>query len=159
MSKLLILFYTRTGNTEKLAGELAEGAREAGIEVELKKVQEATPEDILSCQGVAMGSPVYYGTMSAECKKFLDDSVRLHGQLKGKVGGAFSTSGNLGGGNETTVMDILKAWLIHGMIVPGDYQGDHYGTVAVGEPDKRASNNARRQGKILAGLIQKLTGE
>ena len=154
MSKLLVLYYSRTHNTEKLAQELAEGARSTGIEVIVKRVEEATPEEALEYDGIVMGSPVYYGSMSAECKKFLDESVRFHGKFKGKIGGAFATSANVGGGNETTIMDILKAWLIHGMIITGDHQGDHYGTVSIGAPDNRAVNNARRQGKILASFIK-----
>ena len=156
MSKILVLYYSRTHNTEKLAKDVAEGVESAGLEVVVKRVEEATPDEALDYDGIVMGSPVYYGTMSAECKKFLDDSVKFHGKFEGKVGGAFSTSGNLGGGNETTVMDIVKAWLIHGMIVPGDFRGDHYGTVSVGAPDDRASGNARRQGRILAELVKKL---
>jgi multimeric flavodoxin WrbA len=63
------------------------------------------------------GSPTYYGTMAWELKKLLDESVKFHGKLRGKVGGAFTSSANVGGGNETTVLDILKALLIHGMVV------------------------------------------
>jgi NAD(P)H dehydrogenase (quinone) len=110
--------------------------------VDVKKVQEVDPQQALDYQGIIMGSPVYYGTMSAECKKFIDESVKFHGKFKGKVGGAFASSANIGGGNETTIMDILKAWLIHGMIVAGDHQGDHYGSVAIGAPDQRAVKNA-----------------
>jgi NAD(P)H dehydrogenase (quinone) len=157
MAKLLILYYSRTGNTEKLAQEVAKGARSTGIEVTAKKVQDADPAEVLDYDGIAMGSPVYYGSMSAECKKFIDESVQYHGKFKGKIGGAFASSANIGGGNETTIMDILEAWLIHGMIVIGDHQGDHYGSVAIGAPDQRAINNAERQGKILGNLILRLT--
>lgn len=156
MAKLLIVYYSRTGNTEKLAQEVAKGARSTGIEVILKKVEDADPAEVLEYDGIAMGSPVYYGSMSAECKKFLDESVKHHGKFKGKIGGAFASSANIGGGNETTILDILGAWLIHGMIVPGDHQGDHYGSVAIGAPDQRAINNAERQGKILGNLIKQI---
>jgi len=73
------------------------------------------------------GSPTDYGHMAAELKKFIDDSMKFHGKLSGKVGGAFASSANVGGGNETTVRSILDAWLIHGMIVEGTAHGDHYG--------------------------------
>lgn len=156
MANLLIIYYSRTGNTEQLAKDLADGVKDAGVEVTVKKVQDTSTDDLLQYDGIVMGSPVYYGSMAAECKKLLDDSVRHHGKLAGKVGGAFATSANVGGGNETTVMDILKAWMIHGMIVIGDSKGDHYGTVAIGEPDKRATVNAHRQGKIIAELVTKV---
>lgn len=156
MSKALILYYSRTGNTEKLAGALADGCREKGVEVTVKKVQDATPEEALSFDAIIMGSPVYYGSMASECKKFIDDSVRFHGKYAGKVGAAFATSANVGGGNETTVLDIVKAWLIHGMVIAGDSKGDHYGAVSIGSPDKRAIDNARRQGEIIAELLKRL---
>ncbi len=63
--------------------------------------------------------------MAAEIKKFIDESVKFHGKLEGKVGGAFSSSAQIGGGNETTIMDILKTLLIHGMIIQGSSKGDH----------------------------------
>ena len=66
MAKLLIIYYTRTKNTEKLAEEIAEGVRMSGAEAVVKKVQEADPEEILDYDGVVMGSPVYYGTMREE---------------------------------------------------------------------------------------------
>lgn len=52
-----------------------------------------------------------------------------HGKLVGKVGGVFTSSGMIGGGNETTIMSILQGLLIHGMIVQGVQEGNHYGPV------------------------------
>ena len=107
-----------------------------------------------------MGSPVYYGTMAAELKALIDESVAFHGKLSGKVGGAFATSANVGGGNETTVMDILKALLIHGMVVPGSAQGDHYGPVAIGEPDERARAECRKLGELVGRLtVERAEGD
>jgi len=102
--------------------------------------------------------PVYYGTMAAEIKKLLDESVAHHGKLAGKIGGAFASSANVGGGNETTVMDLIKALLIHGMIVPGSAKGDHYGPVAIGKPDNRAQNECKKLGRLVATLTVKLYG-
>jgi len=76
--------------------------------------------------------------MSAEVKRLLDDSVRLHGELEGKGGGAFASSVNIGGGNETTIMDILRWMLIHGMVIQGVPKGGHYGPVAIGSPDEHS---------------------
>lgn len=158
MAKLLITYYSRTGNTQKMAEAVAAGARAvAGVEVELRPVAELSPDDLLQADGIIMGSPVYYGTVAAELKQFVDESVKHHGKLIGKVGGAFASSGAIGGGTETTVLDILKAMLIHGMIVQGDPGGSHYGAVAFGAPDERGRKECRKLGKRVAELALKLT--
>ncbi len=159
MPRMLIVYYSRTGNTEKMAQIVAEGAREEdGVEVEVKKVEDVKAEDLLEYDAIVMGSPVYYGTMAAELKQLIDDSVRFHGQLDGKVGGAFASSGGPGGGNETTVLDLLKALMIHGMVVKGMYSGDHYGPIAVGAPDERSRKQCLAYGREVAALTKKLFG-
>ena len=88
-----------------------------------------------------------------------DDSVKHHRKLEGKVGAAFSTAANIGGGNETTNLSILQAMLIHGMIVPGIPLGDHYGPVGIGDPDERALTQSRHLGLRVAKLVQRLFPE
>lgn len=159
MAKVLVTYYSRTGNTEQMAELVAEGAREIeGVEVDLRAVANVTPDDLLNYEGIVMGSPVYYGTMAADVKQLIDESVVHHGKLEGKVGGAFASSGGPGGGNETTVIDILKALMIHGMIVKGDSEGDHYGPIAVGAPDERAAKECRKLGRSVATLVLRLLG-
>lgn len=156
MAKVLVVYYSRSGNTEAMAKLVAEGVESEGVEVECKKVADTTVDDLLTVDGVILGSPTYYGTMAAEIKKLLDDSVRYHGKLDGKVGAAFSSAGGMGGGSETTVMDMLRALMIHGMIVQGDPKGDHYGPVAVGKPDDRSSGECKRRGARVAQLVKRL---
>lgn len=157
MAQVLIIYYSRSGNTAKMADIVAEGVRGSGAKAIVKDVQKATVDELLEMDGVIIGSPTYYGTMAAEIKKFIDDSVKHHGKLVGKVGGAFTSSGGLAGGNETTVLDIAKALLIHGMIIPGNVEGDHYGAVAVGAPDKRSAEQCRILGKIVGDLCLRLS--
>lgn len=159
MPKILVIYYSRSGNTQKMADLVAEGVRKSGAEATVVPVDKAKVGDMEKVDGVIMGSPTYYGTMAAELKKFLDDSVRLHGRLVGKVAGAFSSAANVGGGNETTVLDILKAFLIHGMIVPGNVNGDHYGPVSINAPDKRASEQCLRMGEIVGALAVRLASK
>lgn len=159
MVKVLVCYYSRGGNTAKMAEAVREGAAEVkGVKVGVKKVGDTTPGDLLEADGIIMGSPVYYGTMAAELKGLIDESVKFHGKLDGKVGGAFATSGNLGGGTETTVLDILKAMLIHGMIIQGNVQGAHYGAVSVGAPGDAARKECRKLGHSVAELTLKLLG-
>ncbi len=156
MAKVLILYYSRTGNTKKMAEHVAEGVRSEDVEAVVKRVQDASPKEVLEYGGLIIGSPTYYGTMTWEVKEFFDQSVGLHEQYEGKVGGAFSSSANIGGGNETTVLDILKALLIHGMIIQGDFEGDHYGPVSIEAPDDRASNGCVQLGVRVARLVKRL---
>lgn len=157
MAKILVLYYTRSGNTEQMAKYIVQGIQESGgVEVTLKKVQDSDPAEWLEYNAIVLGSPVYYGMPAAEIKKAIDDSVKFHGKLKGKIGGAFASSANVGGGNETTILDILHALLIHGMIIQGDPKGDHYGPVSIGAPDERAKTNCLAYGKLLADLTKKI---
>ncbi|KKL26903.1 hypothetical protein LCGC14_2390600 [marine sediment metagenome] len=159
MAKMLVAYYSRTQHTRHMAEQVAEGARTAGIaEVQCKDVDDVSPKDLLDYDAIVLGSPTYYGTMAAQLKKLIDESIAFHGQLTGKVGGAFSSSANVGGGNETTIMDILKALLIHGMVVQGTASGDHYGPVAIGDVDDRAGRECRKLGENVASLAKKLHG-
>ncbi len=159
MAKILVCYYSGSGNTEQMAGVVADGAAKAdGADVDVKPVSDLRAEDLPAYDAIVMGSPTYYGTMAADLKKLIDESAAFHGRLAGKVGGAFASSANVGGGNETTVMDILKALLIHGMVVQGMHEGDHYGPVAIGQPDKRSRANCLAYGKLVAQLAVNLHG-
>jgi NAD(P)H dehydrogenase (quinone) len=159
MTKILIIYFSQTGNTEKMAYSVAEGVREEGVEPQVKKVQEAAVDDLLDVDGIVIGSPTYFGAMAAEMKSFLDQSVVHFNRLKGKIGGAFASSALLGGGNETTVLAILQALLIHGMIVEGTTEGGHYGPVALGSPDQRSTEECKQLGRRVARLAKKLCSE
>jgi len=140
-----------------MAEKIAETVKKEGVEAESKPVEKVKAEELLNYDAILIGSPTYYGTMAWQVKKLIDESVSYHGRLKGKIGGAFSSAANVGGGNETTITDILNAMLIHGMIVQGEPQGDHYGPVAIGAPDARSLKCCERLGKNVAALVKKLT--
>jgi len=156
MYKALVIYYSRSGNTKKMAESVVEGIKKEGLEVVLKEAKDTQASELLKYEAIIIGSPTYYGTMAAEIKKLFDDSVSFHGKLDGKIGAAFTSSANIGGGNETTILDILNAMLIHGMIIQGDSQGDHYGPVAIGMPDARAIKECVRMGSRVAKLVKKL---
>jgi NAD(P)H dehydrogenase (quinone) len=157
MAKALVIYYSRGGNTKKMAESIVEGIKKEGIDVVMKAVSEVDVDELLKYEAIVIGSPTYYGTMSAEIKRLLDDSVKFHGKLDGKIGAAFASSANIAGGNETTILDILNAMLIHGMIIHGDPQGDHYGPVAIGAPDARSVKECVRLGSRVAKLVKKLS--
>ena len=158
MATVLIIYYSRSGNTAKMAEYVREGVEAEGCAAVVKPVAEVELSHLLEPQAIIIGSPTYYGGMAAEIKQLIDRSVKYHGKLVGKVGAAFSSAANIGGGNETTVRSILDALLIHGMIVQGMVKGDHYGAVAINAPDERAENCCRELGAQTARLVNRLFG-
>ncbi|MGC8970695.1 MAG: flavodoxin family protein [bacterium] len=156
MAKVLIVYYSRTGNTKKMALSIEDGMREEGVDVVVKDVKETKVEELLEYDGIILGSPTYYGLPAGEIKKLLDESVKFHGKLEGKVGGAFTSSGGIAGGNETTLISIIEALLVHGMIIQGNPGGDHYGPVSVGNPDERLLGSCKEYGRRIARLIKRL---
>lgn len=158
MAKILVCYFSGSGNTKKMAELVAEGAEKGGAKVDLKEVSEVSSDDLLNYDGIILGSPTYYGQPAAEIKQLIDESVKHHGDLEGKVGGGFSTCGVLGGGSETTVRSLLDMLMIHGMVVMGSSQGAHYGPVAVGKPDSKAKKECIVYGERLAELTKKLHG-
>jgi NAD(P)H dehydrogenase (quinone) len=158
MVRMLICYYSRSGNTKKMAYLIQKGVMDADVEVDTKDVKDVKVDDLLGYDGIIIGSPTYYGLPAAEVKSLLDKSVKHHGKLSGKVGGAFASSANIGGGNETTVLAILEALLIHGMTICGDSKWDHYGPVSIEKPDDRVEKVCVRYGKRVATLTKKLHG-
>ncbi|MFB0543367.1 MAG: flavodoxin family protein [Candidatus Bathyarchaeia archaeon] len=156
MPRILVLYDSRTGNTERMAHAVAEGVGEEGVEISMKKIDEARVEDLQDFEGIIIGSPTYFGSMSGKVKHFLDESIKLYRGLEGKVGAAFTSSGGVATGAETTILSILEALLIHGMIVQGTSRGAHYGAAAVGTPDDKELEGCRDFGRRTARLVKRL---
>lgn len=89
--KLAIIYGTGFGNTGIMAKAIEEGARGAGIEVSIKKVDEATPADVEEADAIAIGSPTYKGAGMPTVIKYVESLAKLH--LKGKAGAAFGSYG------------------------------------------------------------------
>ncbi len=144
--KVKIIFYSMYGHTYRMAEAVAEGVREVkGAEVELLKVPELVPEDILVSSGakkaqeafahvpvtkvddlidadaIIMGTPVRYGNMSSQLRNFLDQTGSLWAKnaLVGKVGSVFISSAVQHGGNEMTIVTVLINLLHFGMVIVG----------------------------------------
>ncbi|MHC4708631.1 MAG: flavodoxin family protein [Planctomycetota bacterium] len=156
MAKGIVVYYSRSGNTKEMAEIIAKAMNEADVATECKTVDKVRADDLRNYDAIVVGSPTYYGHMAGPIKQLFDETVTFHGGLDGKVGGAFSSAANIGGGNETTIMGIIEAMLIAGMVVAGDPQGDHYGPVSIGKPDERVRGQCERRGQRIAELTKKL---
>jgi NAD(P)H dehydrogenase (quinone) len=159
MRQVLVLYYSRTGNTRKLAEAVCAGVESVeGTRCLLRSTEEVTKDDFLESAGIIAGSPVYFGTMASELKKIFDDFVGIRKKVENKVGAAFATGGDASGGKETTLVSIIQAMLIYGMIIVGDplSASGHYGVACVGAPDAGARHNAEKLGARVATLVSQL---
>jgi NAD(P)H dehydrogenase (quinone) len=156
MAKVLIVYDSRSGNTEKMALAVADGVKVKKAEVKIKRVDDTSVSDLVGNDAIIMGCPTYYGQMSGRLKTLIDESVKVHGKLEGKVGGAFTSSGGTATGAETTLLSILEAMLVHGMIIQGTSNFKHYGSAAVGSPNKKDLEDCKELGKRVAALVLKL---
>ncbi len=157
--QVLVMYYSATGHTKKLAEEIAKGVREVdGVACLVKPVADVKKDDFVTSDGIIAGSPVYFGTMAAELKAVFEKFVGVRKKMEDKIGAVFATSGDSSGGKETTIMSIILAFLIYGMIIVGDPLDatGHYGVSCIGSPDRSTAVNAAKLGKRVASLVKKL---
>jgi NAD(P)H dehydrogenase (quinone) len=157
--QILVLYFSKGGNTKKLAETILKGVESVeGVKGVLKHTDDVTKEDFVSSNGVIAGSPVYFGVMAAQLKKIFDEFVGVRKKMEGKVGAAFATSADPSGGKETTMMSIIQVMLIYGMVIVGDPMSatGHFGTACVGAPDSGSLENGMKLGRRVAELAKKL---
>jgi NAD(P)H dehydrogenase (quinone) len=160
VTNVLVAYHSVTGNTEKMAHGVAEGARAPGSNIVLKRVGEVAADDLLSADAVIIGSPVYFGNMAGEVKTFLDNWLLKFDffrefKMRNKVGGAFATGGSISNGKEITMMALLEAMLINKMIVTSAGGTFGFGASATTGPDSPGIDDkelaaARELGKRVA---------
>ena len=131
MAKGIVVYYSRSGNTQEMAETIAQAMNDAGLNTQCKAVDKVTADDLPEYDAIVLGSPCYYGQMAGTLKHLIDEMVGRHGQLNGKV-------------------------LIAGMVVQGDPQGAHYGPLSIGRPDEKVKQQCIRRGQRVAELTKRL---
>lgn len=169
--RVLVAYYTLSGNTEQMAQAVAAGVRRVpGVVASVKKVEDATKADLEAADGIVLGSPTYFGDMAGKMKVVIDDwNWKLGVDFTDKAGGAFSTGGGPAGGKEHTVISLLLFMINNRMVVAGPlYEGrtphkgwaELGGTAATGPSDPGLSDveldTAQRVGERVARLAKKL---
>jgi NAD(P)H dehydrogenase (quinone) len=155
MSKVLVLYYSSYGHMEQMADAVAEGARGAGAQVDIRRVPETAPAEVVAAAGfkadtlhpviespealtqydaIIVGSPTRFGRMASQMASFWDTAGGLwaRGALNGKVGGAFASTATQHGGQETTLFSIITNLMHFGMTVVGLNYG-HAGQMRMDE--------------------------
>ena len=158
-NKILVLFDSRSGNVGQMAALVAEGARQvSSTEVRLLHVDDASAEDVLWCDGIAVGSPTNMGLLSWKMKRFWDDTMLDHWmKVDGRIACAFSSAGGWGGGMELACQSLLTLLMNFGFLVFGvtEYAAKgltlHYGAVAAKAPrEPDIQESCRILGRRLA---------
>lgn len=160
--QVLVLYFSKTGRTKQLAEKIMEGvAQVEGVTAILRSTEEVTKEDFKQSEGIIAGSPVYFGTMAAELKLVIDKFVGVRKKMEGKVAAAFATGHHHTGGKETTILSIIQAFMIYGMIIVGDPldTGGHYGIGAHGDLTDSTWEDGVKFGKRVAMVTKKLRSE
>ncbi|MEM6935649.1 MAG: NAD(P)H:quinone oxidoreductase [Pseudomonadota bacterium] len=133
MTEVLVLYYSRHGNTATMARQLARGVEQTDATARVRAIPPldgsvessgppaATLEDLLECQALALGSPTRFGNMAAPVKAFLDTtgSQWLSGSHVGKPAAVFTSTGSLHGGQESTLLSMMLPLMHHGMLLLG----------------------------------------
>lgn len=156
MKTVLVTYYSRSGNTKKMAELVYQGLTARGIKADLIPVQELQIDSLPGYDGFIVGSPNYFGTMAWPIKKFIDESIKYYTKLEGKAAAAFTSEGIIGGGGDTVLLDILKSFLIHGCVVQGLTGIGHFGPVAIGAPDDRIEKEVEIFTDRFSALLEKL---
>lgn len=163
--KVLVAYYSVTGNTERMARGVTQGVRSVtAAAAVLKRIEDVTAEDLFSSDAVIIGSPVYWSNMAGPVKTFFDDWQLKFGvfpefKMRDKVGAAFATGGQVSGGKEITMVTILAAMLGNQMIIVSG--GGAFGASATtegGSPgiDAGELGEARALGRRVAEVTMTL---
>jgi NAD(P)H dehydrogenase (quinone) len=166
--RILIAYHSQTGNTEKLAGAVREGAASVeGVEVVLRKVAEARDDDIVKADGILLGTPVHWGAMSADTRRFIDRMGEVFAKAgktwgEGRTAGVFCTAGSVSNGQDMTRLGAIAAFLAMRFVIIGGVNDDGFGSLGpqavtgatppgVGERDRA---EAKRFGERFARLTR-----
>ena len=198
MTQILVLYYSRGGSVAEMARHIAHGIESvADCATQIRTVPAvsatseriepdipesgppyATHEDLITCDGLALGSPTRFGNMAAPMKYFIDSTsdIWVSGNLAGKPAAVFSSTASIHGGQETTLLSMMLPLMHHGMLMVGlpytesglfaqEGGGTPYGATHVaGEKNELPISENEKQlclamGKRLAGIAKKLKTE
>jgi len=148
MSRVLIVYFSRTGNTEKMANSVAEGVKEAGVEVELKKAELAGIDDLVAADAIAFGSATSWGYMGGKLKDVFENMlIRARDKFSGKPFAVFTSAGSVESGKKAaeSIEYIVKYF---------NMQPAAKGVVSQGSPTDKEKEACKALGKKLAQTIQ-----
>lgn len=150
MPTILVVYYSRSGNTKKLVEGFVNGAKKiSNIDIVVRSVNEANVEELLKADAIIFASPSYFRLPAWPLKKFIDESIAVYGRLDGKLGGALCTAGSEIGALKC-IQSLKDTMEEHGMVFIGE------GVWCIEEPDREAMEKASRYGEEIARKIKQM---
>ena len=166
---ILIAYHSQTGNTAKMAAAVRDGAASVtGIEVVLRPVDEATAEDIVKADGIVLGTPVHWGSLSTDAKRFLDrmgEALEKGGKTlgEGRTAGVFCTAGAASNGQEMARLASIAAFLHMRFVVIGGVNDGDFGSLGpqavTGGTPPGVSDRDRAEAKRFGERFARLTAQ
>lgn len=148
---MLVAYYSESGKTKKMAEAISRGAKMEGVTVDVRQIEECGVNDLAEADGIVIGSPTYFSNVAWQVKKLIDESIALYRkshQLKGRVGGCFTSSGTHRDGKDCLRMLEIAFGLHHRMkIIPGIIGSSD-------DPEEEVSKKCQEYGRKIAEEIR-----
>jgi NAD(P)H dehydrogenase (quinone) len=170
---VLIVYFSKTGHTKRMAENVAKGAGSIGnVSVKLLAVDKASNKDVLQADAIILGSPVYNANVAPPLQSFINNWPFQGAPLKDKIGAVFVSAGGISTGEEIVQLNVLHSMLVFGMVIVGggNWQSAFGASAITGEApfdtkgqssemDEQFLLKAEMLGKRVAEIAKKLKRE
>ncbi|UMZ74150.1 flavodoxin family protein [Natranaerofaba carboxydovora] len=163
MANYLILFYTKSGNTKKMANAIYEGIKNTELgasdfNLDLYNISDnnIVMHELENYDCIIVGAPIHYGKLASPMNDFLESSFENNISLEDKIGGCFTSYGVDIQGAELAILSLVQFFLEQGMIVPGINKEEAFGQIIAGTPDDEILSKCREYGQKIAHLTKSI---
>lgn len=164
--KILVTYYSQTGNTEKLAQAIGEGAKKVqGVEVTVQKMADVKDAALATFDGVIVGTPVHWASLSTESRRFLDRlgaglaATKVWGD--GRTAGVFCTGGAVASGKEMARLSMISSLMEMRFVIIGGVDAELFGTLGAqattGPADPGMSDKELDEGRVFGERFARVT--
>jgi len=151
MPKGLVVYDSKTDNTEKMAIAISQGMERGELEVKTKRAEDTSLDELIGADAIVFGTPTYYATISNNMKALIDKTVDIYPKLQDKVGAAFTSYD--GTGAELALLSLIQTMFVQKMVVIG-HQSGNLGAISLGKPDDKCIAECRVFGERIADFTK-----
>jgi len=151
MLKGLVVYDSKTGNTEKMAMAVSQGIEKGGLEAKTRRAENTSLDELIGADAIVFGAPTYYATISSNMKALIDKTVDIYPKLQDKIGAAFTSYD--GTGAELALLSLIQTMFVQKMVVVG-HQSGNLGAISLGEPDDKCIAECQVFGARIADFTK-----